>query len=174
MTDDFEQAHSQFSGLSNALSVLGFRTVTDLLNDRPGIGYLKVSDELEQVVGYADVSLSAAALQNRHLREALASHEFRKALADSFVRCVQDDGRTRRAGWGSTPSPVDQMSILSGWAAIAEFVAEHLGYDITKQINAASDLIRNAPPPKGWIPKSGDDPIIKNAIENAFRDSPLN
>lgn len=174
MTNDFEQSHALFSGLDNALAALGFRTVTDLLNGRPGRGYLKVSEELERAAGYGDVSLSAAALQYRHLKEALARGEYLSALADSFVRCVQDSGRIRRTGWGSTPSLDDLISMISSWTASAEFVAkQEVCMDIEPEVTKARLLIWNAPPPKGWIPKSGDDPIIKYAIEEAFRNSPL-
>jgi hypothetical protein len=174
VTNEFERSHALFSGLENALAALGFRTVTDLLNERPGVGYLKVSDELEKAAGYGDVSLSAAALQYRHLKEALLRGEYLRALADSFVRCIQSNGRVRRAGWGNTPSTSDLISVISFWTAGAKVVAkQEANTEIEAEIDRAGDLIWNAPPPKGWIPKSGDDPIIKNAIGEAFRNSPL-
>ena len=169
VTDDFERAFSHFSGLSNGLAVLGFRTVTDLLNGRPGVGYLKVSDEMTNAIGYADVSLSAAVLHHRHLKEALLQGKYINALADSVFRCIQDNGRVRREGWGNTPSPDDMISVLSSWSATAKGAADDCGYDVTPAIDKAWQLIWNAPPPKGWKPRSGEDPIIKSAIEEAFR-----
>ena len=171
MTEDFEQF--ELTGLSNSLSALGFRTVTDLLNDRPGTGYLKVSDELKKAIGYRDVSLSAATLHYQQLKEALVENNFRIALADSFYRCFLDEGHLRRAGWGHTPSPADQISMLSDWVATAKLAARNGGYDIESEMESARSMIWNLPLPDGWKPTCGGDPIIRNAVEKAFRDSLL-
>ncbi|MBK9974764.1 MAG: hypothetical protein IPP14_08320 [Planctomycetes bacterium] len=160
---------AQLSALDNALSVLGFRTVTDLLAASPAKGYVKLSKVLGKAIGYTDFSLAPANLHYLQLKEALLGGRYLYALRDSFVRCFLDEGRLRREGWGNTPSDVDMISAGSDWKADAKIVAEDCGLDVNCAVDKAWKLIWDLPPPKGWKPQSGDDPIIKNTIEEAFR-----
>ena len=143
----------------------GFKTVTQYVDERPGVSLLMLAHEL----GPDDVA--AAQLRSILVQEAIRNRTVPRVLRDLFVRELR---RSLPGGW---KCPFDDTSrsevagALATWQTELE-VEDHLDcFDDEMTFKAGQDLM-NAELPVGWLPEGPDDPVIVAFVDRCLGCAP--
>lgn len=138
------------------VQALGFASLGDYLAARVGVPYTDLADEL----GSGVLGLHIAALQMKHAANP------RAAAADALVRALR---QVLTKGWdltdaaepGVSPEFVN-ITAWSYWTSLLEGVRPE-----EEILDRLWDTLRRGAKP-GWLPRTADDPVLKNAFDQAW------
>lgn len=148
--------------LKSKLDSLGYASLEEYLLANPGIGYVKLAESL------ADANVAAMQLYGEHVRTATGEGRLRGAAADCLSRFLVQHVKR---GWGcGRHFPLRVASAFGDWKTVVRQFSEsdHL---LDQRLDAVTEAIKASNPPKGWIPASGNDPILQEAFEVGWPES---
>ena len=129
----------------------GYKSYLDYLADRPGRTYDELSRELERDDDIAPVQLSVM-----HARLVEPGGR-REAILDSLARSLRG---ALRKGWGlGRYWESDVAGQLAFWS---------VAWGRAPELYALEEALRSIPPEEGWIPKDGNDPVLREAARRAW------
>lgn len=140
--------------ISQRLADHGFSSVHEMLLSRGGKAYDEIAAELGDDVAPAQVAI-------HHLQTCADEGHFVEGAAECLARAlISRLGK----GWGVGPrSDYRIASALAEWVADASYTTQteigRADFDAIKK--ALRDDVR---PPRGWLPKDGQDPLIQRAF----------
>ncbi len=147
------------SRLQVKLESLGYSNLEEYLFANPGIGYLKIADELK------DANVAAIQLYGEHIRNASREGRLRQAARDCLSRFLVEH---LKRGWGcGRHFPFRVASAFGDWKSILQHFMES-DEKLVGRLDAVTEAIKASNPHEGWIPKSSDDPILRNAFDTAW------
>lgn len=138
----------------------GFETVTQYANARMGVSLFVLADEL----GPDDVV--AAQVRALLVDEAVRTNTVPRALRDLFVRELR---AALPQGWRH---PLDDESRYGVSAAIVRWETELEDRLDEQRTFAASQDLKNAELPDGWLPEGPDDPVIVSFVDRCLGRAP--
>ncbi len=142
--------------LKDKLAARGFDTVRSLLAARESRTFGDLASELEPDVAPVQVEML-------FLRESLAEGRLVEAAAECLARMVIE--RFPR-GWGTgTRLDYRTAGLLVDW--VSDMLSDIEQAELSEpHLKAVVDALKDSvQPPKGWLPKNGQDPLIQRAFE---------
>lgn len=141
--------------LSQRLAKRGFNSVHEMLLSRGGKTYDEIAAELGGDLAPAQVAI-------HHLQTCADEGHFVEGAAECLARAlIFQLGK----GWGAGPRAEYRIaSALAEWIADVSYTTQA---DMSKaDFEAVKRVLRDdVRPPQGWLPKSGQDPLIQRAFQ---------
>lgn len=140
--------------LQSKLQSLGFADLETYLAANPGLGYITIAELL------SDANVAAMQLYGEQLRRAAKQGNLREAAADCLSRFLTQH-ITR--GWGNGRHfRLRLASAFGDWKTVVRQFSDSGSAEAP--LDAVTEAIKACKPPNGWIPKSGNDPILESAF----------
>lgn len=141
--------------LSIKLESLGHPSLDAFLVANPGMGYVDLAEAL------GEARVAPMQLYGEQIRSAARDQRLRSAAVDCLSRLLVQH---IKRGWGNGRHfPLRVASAFGDWKyTIREFASRD---DLLNQkVNSVIEAIKASEPPNGWVPTSGEDPILQDAF----------
>jgi hypothetical protein len=145
--------------LVEKLASMGFGTLEEFLSANPGVGYVNLAKML------TDANVAALQLYGEQIRTAASTGRLREGAKDSLVRFLAEH---IKRGWDASRHFTFRLAAaLADWkSSLIQFGSQNS--DFPAKLDAVINALREASPPKGWVPKSPSDEHIERAFAKGW------